>query len=189
MLDKLPDLSDQALHGLQADEALKARILTAALSDEKPSPRFRRSVRLIPVLLSSVAVLVLCVFLLNGKKPLSPQEQSPLIQSFSAGDGLAAGSVPSFAAFASLPADSVVSLELRSRGAVVDRGLIVSLLDALKNPSDVVSGDAASMEDSLTVVTVDGLTLTLPAQAPCVAWSDGVRRCDRFFDLFAPQGD
>ena len=81
-LENLPEITELALDGLRVDDVLKTRILNTSLQQDKPSGK---QLRFIPVLLSSVALMILCVFLLNGKKPLLPEEEQHLIHSFSAG--------------------------------------------------------------------------------------------------------
>ena len=75
--------TDQVLFGLKADEQLKHRILQKAAETGQPEKKsfFRRPV---PVLCSMVAVLVLCVFLLNGQKPVS-SDPAAEINTFAAG--------------------------------------------------------------------------------------------------------
>ena len=63
-LENLPEITELALDGLRADDVLKTRILNTSLQQDKPSGK---QLRFIPVLLSSVALMILCVFLLNGK--------------------------------------------------------------------------------------------------------------------------
>jgi hypothetical protein len=60
-LENLPEVTDRALDGLKADESLKAKILNAAIQEEKPYT-YQKIRHLAPVLLSSVAVMILCIF-------------------------------------------------------------------------------------------------------------------------------
>ncbi len=81
-LEKMPQITDQVLHGLVADEGLKHRIVQKAASLPAEEERRNSSFRLAPVLLCSlVAVMILAVFLLNG---LQSTELEP-IHSFPAG--------------------------------------------------------------------------------------------------------
>jgi len=186
-LENLPEVTEQALNGLRADDSLKNRILNAALREEKPSSFSLKSVRLVPVLLSSVALMLLCVFLLNGKKPLLPEGEKNLIRSFSAGSGEVVS--VSFGSFAGTDPASVESVELLSSGKVSDRALVAQLLDALKNHSEIVPNDEIVLNDRLNLFDRDGLLFSLPAEAPYVRWADGVRRCESFFEMFGNHPD
>lgn len=192
-LENLPEVTDRALFGLRADDALKQRILAAAVHQEgsssgavKPLRSFRKPLRLVPAVLSAVAVMLLCVFLLNGKSPLLPEGDKNLIHSFSAGGD--AGSV-SFASFAAEDPLVLEAVELLSAGRVEDAAFVSHCIDALKNQSEPVSSDASlPLNDRLNLFDRNGLLCSLPVSAPYVGWADGVRRCDSFFALFAARG-
>ena len=83
-LENLPEVTNRALDGLKANESLKSKILKAAVQAEKSNSHIQLR-RLVPLLISSVAVMIFCVFLLNGKKPI-PMEEQHLIHSFTAGN-------------------------------------------------------------------------------------------------------
>ena len=62
-LDRLPEVTEQALSGLQADEAMKRRILlSAANGPQKKENRFRTVVALCSL---SVLLILLCAFVYN----------------------------------------------------------------------------------------------------------------------------
>ena len=82
--EKLPEATEKVLAGLSADENLKHRIVVAATSG---TPERRRGGRLVPVLLCSlVTLMIIAVFLLGGKKPLSRPSDLETITTFTAGD-------------------------------------------------------------------------------------------------------
>ena len=180
-LEKLPEITERALDGLRADESLKIRILNASLQKEMPSG-YGRSLRFVPVLLSSVALMIICVFLLNAKKPLLPNEDQHLIHSFSAGSSTS--SAVSYDDFAETETDSFEAVELRSLGTVSDRVRLVQLITLLKEHSEPVSDENIAMNDQLGFFGSSGLLFSLPAESPYIQWSDGVRRCDSFCELY-----
>ena len=185
-LENLPEVTDRALNGLKADEVLRLRIMKAALQEKKQSSGFI-SFRVVPVLLSSVALMILCVFLLNGKKPLLPEEEQHLIHSFSAGDS--SFSDVSFDLFAGTESASVEYMSLLSEGKISDRDQVNQLLGLLKEQSEPVSEIDIIMNDRLEIFGKSGLLYSLPAESPYIEWSDGIRRCDSFFALFSRPED
>ena len=180
-LENLPEVTDRALNGLTADEVLRLRIMKAALREKKSFAGFR-SLRVIPVLLSSVALMILCVFLLNGKKPLLPDEEQHLIHSFSAGNS--SFSEVSFDLFSGTDAESVEYINLLSEGKCFDRDQLNQLLSLLKEQSEPVSENDIIMNDRLEIFGKSGLMFSLPAESPYIEWSDGIRKCESFFKLY-----
>ena len=180
-LDNLPEITDRALDGLRADENLKTRILNAALQNQEPRTVVR-SRQLVPALLSAVAVMILCVFLLNGKKPLLQDHEQNLIHSFSAGNSASAS--VSFGSFTGTDPLSFASVELLSAGRISDPDLLNQLTDLIKNHSESVPNGEMDMKDQLNFYGSGGLLFSLPVEAPFIDWSDGPRKCEPFFDLF-----
>lgn len=183
-LENLPEITDRVLDGLRADESLKTRIQDAALREERISDD-RKSYRIIPVLLSAVAVMLLFVFFLNGKKPVDLEKQR-LIYSFSAGDSNASESFESFAKTDPL---SMVSMEMTSYGKTDDRNLISSLFEILKNHSEYVPNADIGMSGQLKIYDADGIRFSLPVKEPYIGWSDGIRKCESFFEAFSDHAD
>ena len=72
-LNRLPEITEQALAGLKADENLKHRILVAAANSGSPSADRFRSRRSLVALLALSAVLILSVI---GIGRLSAREES-----------------------------------------------------------------------------------------------------------------
>ena len=122
-LENLPEITDRALDGLKADESLRTKILNAAIQDEKRYTH-KQIRHLAPVLLSSVAVMILCIFLLNGKKPV-PSDEQHLIHSFTAGNSET--SPVSYAGIGSLSVKSIVRC---SDGIKIENHQMEQLLDA-----------------------------------------------------------
>lgn len=82
-LDQFRKYTDQALSGLKADDALKQRILLAAASKEQAGKR-PFSFKPVPVLCSLTMILIVGIFILNGKSPVFPNH-NPRINTFAAG--------------------------------------------------------------------------------------------------------
>ena len=181
-LENLPEVTNRALDGLKADESLKAKILNVAIQEEKPYT-YQKIRHLAPVLLSSVAVMILCIFLLNGKKPI-PSEEQHLIHSFTAGS-----SETSPVSYAEIGSLSVKSIVRCSDGNKVENEQMERLLDASKDNSVPVSYLQISMDDQLNLYDSDGLCFTVPVKAPYIGWSDGIRKCDSFFELLENAAD
>ena len=137
--------------------------------------------------MTSVAVMLLCIFLLNGKAPVLQEEEQHLIHSFSAGSS--AASAVSFDAFTETEPESVKSMELLSAGKLSDRDLIVKLMEMLKLHSEPVADADAEMNDQLDIFDSSGLLFSLQAEFPYIRWSDGVRKCEPFFELFLSSTD
>ena len=179
-LENLPEITDRALDGLRADDVLKTRILNAALQEDKPSGK---QLRFIPVLLSSVALMILCVFLLNGKKPFLPEEEQHLIHSFSAGNSVSE-TIP-FNEFTGINPDTVESMELIPGCKLTSPGQVIRLSELLVSGSepapDCCAGD---LKGRLDISISSGLLISLPAKSPYIGWSDGVRKCEEFFEIF-----
>lgn len=176
-LENLPEVTDRALDGLKANESLKYKILKAAVQEEKPNSHIQLR-RLVPILLSSVTVMILCIFLLNEKKP-TPSEEQHLIHSFTAGNS---ETVPvSYTEFNSL---SVKSIVRSSDGKKIENDQLEYIIDAIRSESTNVSDDHISMNDYLNIYSTDGLYFVVPVQPPYIGWADGIQRCDLFFELF-----
>lgn len=73
-LDRLPELTDQVLSGLQADDSLKHRILLAAAGSSKDKADRSRTVLVLCCI--SAALLLLCIMIdsISVRKP-DPQLQ------------------------------------------------------------------------------------------------------------------
>ena len=177
-LENLPEVTDRALDGLKADESLKSKILNAAIHEQKPSYPHKQFRYLAPVLLSSVAVMILCIFLLNGKEPVISEDQH-LIHSFTAGNS---ETIP--VSYTEIDSLSVKSIVRCSDGKKIDNDQLVKMLDILKNHSVIVTEDQISMNDQLNIFDEDGQCFIVPVNAPYMGWSDGIRKCDLFFELF-----
>ncbi len=176
-LENLPEVTNRALDGLKANESLKSKILKAAVQEEKSNSHIQLR-RLVPLLISSVAVMIFCVFLLNGKKPI-PMEEQHLIHSFTAGNS---ETVPvSYTDIVSLPVKSIVRC---SDGKKIENDQLEPLINAIRSDSSNVSDDHISMNDNLNIYCSDGLCFVVPVQPPYIGWADGIRRCDLFFELF-----
>ena len=184
-LENLPEVTDRALDGLKANHQLKTKILNASLREEKPFV-FKKRPALIPVALSCVALMVICVFLLNGKMALHSEKQ-PLIHSFTAGSADAPS--VSFDAFAEMDSSIVQRVEITSAGKAEGPDQLDPLLDALKNHSDLIEGADITMNDQMNIFGSDGLLFSLPVENPYIAWADGVRKCDLFFQWFEETAD
>ncbi len=73
-LEKLPEVSRQVLHGLTADDALKQRILDAAVAG--PSRRgFRLSPRLIPLLCVTAGLVMMAFGIAGYARPASRRHE------------------------------------------------------------------------------------------------------------------
>lgn len=186
-LENLQQITDRALDGLRADEALKTRILKKALQEEKPCAA-SGSFRFVPVLLTSVALMILCIFLLNGKKPLVPDEDQHLIYSFSAGSGEYDPKV-SFDVFCDMEPSLVESMEILSEGKVTSHEQIDRLMEALKEQSESVQDADVVMNDRLEICGSSGQIFSFPAGSPYIGWSDGIRKCESFFEMFKSPDD
>ena len=186
MLENLPEYTDRVLNGLRADQTLKTRILITANQNEKQVFNLKPR-RFVPVLLSSVALMIICVFLLNSKKPLPTNEEQQLIRSFSAGNNIS--DTASFNDFSLTDSDTVESIELHSTGKLTGREQIVKLMDLLKEHSDTVSDNEIVMTDHLDIYGSSGLLFSLPAESPYIGWSDGIRKCESFFELIRNNHD
>ncbi len=185
-LENLPEITDRALDGLRADDTLKTKIINAVLHDEKPI-RVGKPLRFISVLLASLSVMLLCVFLLNGKKPLLPEEEKDLIRSFSAGNSSA--SSVSFDTFTETAPDTIKSIELLTSGTLSGSDLVNQLVELLKCNSVSVTDPDIVMNDQLNIFDSTGMLFSLQAEAPYIKWSDGVRKCEPFFELFGRYSD
>ena len=184
-LENLPKITDRALDGLRADDVLKTRILNAALQQDKPSGK---QLRFIPVLLSSVALMILCVFLLNGKKPLLPEEEQHLIHSFSAGNSVT--EPIAFNEFTAIDPDTIESMELTSGSKQTSSEQLVRLAEMLRSGSEPAPDNSISeLKGSLEINTSSGRSISLPAEPPYIGWSDGVRKCEAFFEMFKEMPD
>ena len=75
-LNQLPDITDQVLSSLKADENLKHRILVAAANEEVPSSSFAGKKRSLIALIALTAVLILSVIGI-GSLSLSQDGISP----------------------------------------------------------------------------------------------------------------
>ena len=185
-LENLPQITDRALDGLKADETLKTKILNAALQ-ERETLSAEKPMHLLPVLLTSVAVMLLCVFLLNGKKPLPPEEDQHIIHSFSAGNSDV--SSVSFDVFYETEPDSIKSIEFLTGGKITDRELINQMMELLKLTSEPVDNIEIKMNDQLDVFGPSGLMFSLQTESPYIKWSDGIRKCELFFEAYRNSAD
>jgi len=184
-LENLPEITELALDGLRADDVLKTRILNTSLQQDKLSGK---QLRFIPVLLSSVALMILCVFLLNGKKPLLPEEEQHLIHSFSAGNSVS--ETIAFNEFTDIDPDTIESMELTPGGKQVLSEQIVRLAELLRSGSEPAPDNRASdLKGHLEITTSSGLAISLPAESPYIGWSDGVRKCEAFFEMLKETPD
>lgn len=181
-LENLPEVTDRALDGLKANESLKSRILKTAIQEENKYPH-RQIRHLAPVLLSSVAVMILCVVLLNGKKPITSEEHH-LIHSFTAGNSETAS-----VSYKEIDLLSVKSIVRCSDGKKIENDHLKQLIEALQSDSVNVSDDLISMDDQLRIYNMDGLCFIVPIKAPYIGWSDGVRKSDLFFKLLEETKD
>ena len=188
-LNKLPEISDRALHGLQAGPALKNRIVKAAetqASGASGTPaRFRP--RLLPVSLAAVAAMILCVFLLNGIIAVPSAGNDTVIHSFSAGTGSSSGL--SFEAFLALDPASVTSVETGSDTLLSVPQSFASLQQALREHSSLFEGESGSLEGRLVLHCGESGEFVLPVERPLIQFEDGVRECDVFFDLLPGRPD
>jgi len=181
-LENLPEITDRAFDGLKANESLKIRILKAAIQEEKTYTH-RQKRHLVPVLLSSVAVMILCVVLLNGKKPI-PSEEQHLIHSFTAGSSETAP-----VSYKEIDLLSVKSIVRCSDGKKIENDQLKQLIEALQSDSVNVSDDIISMNDQLKIYNTDGLCFIIPINPPYIGWSDGIRKSDLFFRLLEETKD
>jgi hypothetical protein len=179
-LENLPEITDRALDSLKADDTLKSKILFSAIQKNKPYVH-NNNLRLIPIVLSSVAIMVICFVLLNGKKPLFSEDQH-LIRSFSAGSS--DSSTISIDSFSEIDLMSIKYIELSSSGQKNEPDQLNQLLDALLNHSILVKNTDFSMNDQLNIIGTNGVLLSLPINIPYIEWPDGIRKCDYFFNLF-----
>ena len=186
-IENLPEVTDRALDGLRADERLKNRIIRSAVGEKENASCIHRGFQLIPVILSSVAVMILCVFLLNGKKPVDLDADQHLIHSFSAGNSDAG--TDTFDSFAGTDPQNIESMEIVSAGKTDGTENLQQLFNALTEDSALISDKTFAPEDQLNIRLVSGIMISLPVKAPYIFWPDGIRRCDHFFDLFENLAD
>jgi hypothetical protein len=179
-LENLPEATEKALACLRATDSLKSKIINEALQEKKTFKK-KKDKYLVPVLLSSVALLIFCVFLLNGKKSLSLDEHQ-LIYSFTAGSSDII--TCSFDTFYNTDPSIIQYIELNSFVKKDKKNQLNQLIDALKNQSVISSEKNINLNDQLNFYDSNGLIFSLPVKAPFIGWSDGIRKCDLFFKLF-----
>ena len=178
-LEDLPEVTDRALNGLKANDILKTKILNTVIQKEKPYV-YKKHLHLIPIVLSSVAVMVFMFVLLNNKKPLLSVDHH-LIRSFTAGNSASYNN--SFSSFSEIDLLSIKYFEISSTGKKNTPDQLNQLLDALVNHSILVKETDIVMTDHLNIFDSNGLLLSLPINSPYIGWSDGVRKCNCFFEM------
>ena len=185
-IENLPEITDRALDGLRADERLKSRIVSNAFSKKESPFNQIRHFRFVPVILSAVAVMILCVVFLNGKKPVVDTDHH-LIHSFAAGSS-ESGSV-AFESFLAMDPSEVESMGLVSVGKADGSDNMILLINALKNDSVCVTDINVTPDDQLDIRTVSGRIISIPVKSPYTIWADGIRKCDIFFELLDNPAD
>ena len=48
---------------------------------------------------------------------------------------------------------------------------------------------ASDLKGHLEITTSSGLAISLPAESPYIGWSDGVRKCEAFFEMLKETPD
>ena len=80
-------------------------------------------------------------------------------------------------------------MELLTVGKLSDCGKIEQLMEMLKFHSEPVADVDVAMNDQLDFFDSSGLMFSLKTESPYIRWSDGIRRCEQFFDLFKSSAD
>lgn len=174
-LENLRQVTENTLHNLNADDALRIRILQKAAKDEKPSGQ---SFRIVPVLCAVCAVLLICVLSLNALQPV-PSAGPGDINVFAAGksetenahifpDGFDTG--------------SVTSVSLDGLGTVSDPEQCSALTAILINRSSIAAMTDISDQNRLVFADANGITCTFSFEAPClIDENDRCWTCPEFF--------
>lgn len=190
-LDSLPEITENALFGLVADSHLKNRILLNS-TNAKIQRNEKMKLRLVPVLVSSVAVMILSLFLLNGKKLLMPSEKNTMMNNFSAGSSngsaysIYANNInSSFSSFLSDDLSSIAYVEWTSCGKITDAETCKDLISILKTESVCQNESKQSdySDDLLIIRTTEGITYRFKVEKPMIV-SDGLWNCPAFFEKF-----
>ena len=189
-LDQLHEVTDKALWGLTADESLKYRILQkAAMTGPEKSSRPGR--RFIPVLCSSVALLLVCLFAVNGLKPVVPADMKvfPAGQlNLASQEGNQVNPSAAFS-FPVLKPDSVTSVEWKNEGIVADSGICNKLIHRLQDQSEKKE-DVPFEENGILIITAgDGTSFEYPVDEPYILEGGTIWDCSSFFELFRQSAD
>lgn len=179
-LTKLREATDKVLHGLNADESLKHRILQrAAAEDNKRQHVFRA----LPAFCSVVAVLLVAVAALNGLQPVSPAGSVEMYV-FAAGEK---ETIPPEKESSPLPEgfdpEDVISIELSGVGIIRDSVHCTALTRTLMNGSQKTEPFTASGDVLLQITTSSGNVYRFETDEPYLS-GEAYWTCPGFFTLF-----
>lgn len=178
--EELRSATENTLHDLIADDALKFRILQKAAQQKTAGKTY--GFPAIPVFCSVLAVLLITVVALNSLQAVPDAGPGDLI-SFTAGnsDSLAVSVFPE-----GCSPDDVVSVSMDQDVAITDSESCARLAQVLLEKATVAEKFVPSGNTGVTFVFEDGQTLTFSAEDPCLAGNDGrCWNCPEFFSEFS----
>ena len=174
-LEQLRQITDNTLYELKADETLKFRILQKAVDPSKCSGR---SVRVVPMLCSLLAVLLICVFALNTLHSV-PSVGPGEINVFAAGKS-EADSARIFPDY--FDCGYVVSVTFDQSITVTDPDQCAVLVQILLEQSEAMGNRNDSSGPELVLADQNGTTCIFSADPPYLIDKDNqCWSCESFF--------
>lgn len=176
MLEKLPEITEEALGGLTADESLKSRILKKASAS--PGAEKRSFLRPAVALVSAAALMVGALLALNGRDAVPSPEETPVLRSFPAGAVSDPGILP-----ADVDAFGAESIETAAHGKVTETQALEELLKALASAGKAETPADSPAEDELVLRCKNGTVYRWSLHEPYLSSGDGTWSCPAFFRL------
>ncbi len=175
-LENLPEITEKALGGLTADEALKFRILEKAAAS--PAEEKRSFLRPALGVVVAAALMVCVLLVLNGREAVPAPEETPILRSFPAGAVSASGILP-----ADAEAFGVSFLETAAGDKVTDNETVDALLKALRSAEKAEAPAGASAEGELTLQCKNGAVYKWTLHEPYLSVGEETWSCPAFFSL------
>lgn len=175
-LEQLRRITDNTLHDLKADDALKFRILREAAGQKSVE---KHPARFVPVVCTALAALLVCVLALNKLQPV-PSAVPGEINAFAAGN---TDSKPQHILSEEFDTGSVFSMEYNGQLTVTDPEQCERLAGILITASEAAGSAAGSPAGTLVIIMRDGTEYRFDAGEPCL--TDGYGRqwiSQAFFD-------
>ena len=175
-LEELRNVSDNTLHNLIADDALKFRILQKAA--EQTMPKDTHGFRPVPILCTVLAALLIAVVALNALQAV-PSSGPGDLNSFTAGnsDPLASSLFPD-----GYKAESVVSLVIKDTGNINSSEQCSMLAGILIDQASADETVQPIPDKDLTFAFEDGKALSFQVKEPYLIGNDGqCWYCPAFF--------